>query len=180
MKPYEITPALSPLLSPLPTSPSHTPTPALTLRSCDWSNIGPISFGNGGVNKRVTHSPWICQLLLLAQTERRGEEKRPLNFPSLENLIPGYGVGAASAHSHKTLSWVVPALASLLGVNPFCFLDRSFHIYKVIVKEPVSSSLQSSKNMWLDPVSAALAVQGQAWGDWAEVDSVDTTEKSLP
>ena len=106
MKPYEITPALSPLLSPLPTSPSHTPTPALTLRSCDWSNIGPISFGNGGVNKRVTHSPWICQLLLLAQTERRGEEKRPLNFPSLENLIPGYGVGAASAHSHKTLSCV--------------------------------------------------------------------------
>lgn len=50
----------------------------------------------------------------------------------------------------------------------------------MIVKEPVSSSLQSSRNMWLGSISAALAVQGQAWGDWAEVDPVGTMEKSLP
>lgn len=50
----------------------------------------------------------------------------------------------------------------------------------MIIKEPVSSSLQSSRNMRLGTISVALAVQGQAGGDWAEADSVDTMEISLP
>lgn len=70
---------------------------------------------------------------------------------------------------------------SFLRSGPhFPHLQSGKRVNKKIVKQPVGSSLQSSRNMWLGTTSAALAVQGQAWGDWAEVDPVDTMEISLP
>lgn len=50
----------------------------------------------------------------------------------------------------------------------------------MIVKGPPSSGLQGSRNVWPGTFFAALAVQGKARGDRAEVDPADAMEISPP